>query len=128
MLFGCDLAAFVRAFAAGFRAAFAMFAVVLVAFRRARVADFGAEPADLCVELRAAAHEGGSQPAQICAVDAESGAFGYLAEAFVATVLAFLRATHAGFDTGLVFLMCHFVFPFVGDPRSARIGFVFPRL
>jgi len=51
VLLGADFTAFLRAFAARFGATFAMLVVVLGAFRRAGVADFRAERAELCVEF-----------------------------------------------------------------------------
>ncbi len=90
-----------------------MLVVVPGAFRGAGVADFRAERAEraeLRVEFRAAAHEGGGEPASVGAINAETRALRHLAEASVSAMFAFLRAAHAGVDTALVFLMCHFIF------------------
>ena len=87
-----------------------MLVVVLGAFRGAGVADFRAERAELRVEFLSAAHEGGGEPARIGAINAKTRALRHLAEASVSAMFAFLRAAHAGVDTALVFLMCHFIF------------------
>lgn len=105
-----NAAAFVGAFATRFGATLAVLVIVLLAFRGARIADFGAKLAKFRVESRATAHEAGSHPAEVGAVNAKPRAFFHAAEALVAAVLAFLRATDAGFNTGLMFLMCHWIF------------------
>lgn len=86
---------------------------MLVALRRAGIANLSAELAKFRVELRAAAHEGGGHPADVSAINTEPGALLHAAETFVAAMLAFLRATHASFDTGLMILMCYLILSLV---------------
>jgi hypothetical protein len=99
-----------KAAAEVFGAAFAMLVVVLAAFRGARLADFSAGATDHRMTLRAAAHERGGRPSNVGAIDAKTRALRPFAEALICAVLAFLGTTHAGVDTALVFLMCHFIF------------------
>ena len=63
-------AAFFGTVLAGFRAATAMFGVMLAAFSGTGIANIGAKSAMLRVKMGFAAHECGAIPAEIGAVDA----------------------------------------------------------
>jgi hypothetical protein len=97
---------FFRTSAAGLSTATAMFVLVLLAFRGTRVANRGADAAELCNESGIPADECRAIPALVCAIDAESSAFRHLAETLIAARFALFGTSHTGFHTGLI-LMSH---------------------
>src|SRR5262249_3646825 len=104
------LAARLGAGAARLGATPAVIVVVLFALDGAGVAGVGAEPAHLVDEARAAAHEGGGQPAQRGAVTVQADALGQvghvgLAQAGVGAVVALLSAAGAGLDARMASMM-----------------------
>lgn len=97
---------FFRTAAAGLGTATAMFVLVLLAFCGTRVANRGANAAELCDESGIPANECRAIPALVRAIDAESCAFRHLAEALIAAGFALLRASDTGFHARLI-LMSH---------------------
>jgi hypothetical protein len=89
-----------------------VFDLVLAAFRPARIADLGADTANVLQEPRIATHEGRSAPANRRTVPIQPNTFGHffdvlLVQTRICTVLALLRAADTGLDTRLMFLMAH---------------------
>jgi hypothetical protein len=91
-----------------------MVLMVLRAFQSAGITDFRTKAAQLMRELRAAAHKGCGSPAGLGAVTIQPDTFHHagnviFGEARRRAVFTNLGAAHAGFDTGLVFVVGHFV-------------------
>lgn len=108
----CHRSARFRAFATGFGAPLTVVHLVPGTFFPARVANFGADPADLLGELRSATHERRRLPADRRAIPVEPNAFGHhLDVRFLQTsacaMFAFLSAGHALLNTRLMLLVCH---------------------
>jgi hypothetical protein len=92
------------------RAPLAMVHVMLPAFCTTRFANVGTDGADLLHEIRAAAHVGSREKANLRAIVVHPntiGHFGYVCfvQAGICTMLAFLCTPQTGIDTHLVFLM-----------------------
>jgi hypothetical protein len=93
-------------------AALTMIDVMFAALVAARLANVGANAADLVHESRTAVHERGRRPAKLRAIPVQPNAFGHFfhihfAQASVRAVFTFLGTFHAGFDAGSIFLVGH---------------------
>lgn len=118
------LAAFVRATSACFGAALAMIMLMLHALFSAGVANLGTQFAGTADELGATAHVGCGCPASLGAIAIQADAMCQLRDAFlpetrVAAVFALLSTPYTRFDTRLILLMGHGLFPlFVEKDRT----------
>lgn len=106
------LPAFLRTTLARFGASLAVIGFMLLAFRTARIADFGAKTADVVSELRAAAHQGRRAPADFGTIAVETNALGHLlditlAQTRVGTMLARLCTFDTSIDTGCILFVSH---------------------
>jgi hypothetical protein len=111
--------AFLRATLAGVSAALAMIHLVFAAFLAAGAAEVGADPAQFLGKLRPARHESRRHSTEDCAlmiqIDAARHFFDVLfLQTGAGAMLAFHRASVAGLDTALIFLV-HNVLLFVCD-------------
>jgi hypothetical protein len=95
-----------------FGAALAMIHLVLPAFLPADIAHFGADPAQLCGELRIATHERRRLPADRSAVAIQADTFRHHLNVFFRkargrTMLAFFGTRDTFTDARFILLMCH---------------------
>lgn len=97
---------FFRTSAAGLGTATAMFVLVPLAFRGTRVANCGADAAELCDESGIPANECRTGPALVRAIDAKPRAFRHLAETLIAAGFTLFCTLDAGLHARLI-LMSH---------------------
>lgn len=105
---------FFRTATAGLGTATAMFVLVLFAFRGTRVANRGADTAELGDESGIPADECRTGPALFCAIDAKACAFLHCAQTLIAAGLTLFCTLDTGIQASLI-LMSHCRFLLYGN-------------